>query len=54
MEVEDIAKPFLQNKIPLYLAPMAGITDMPFRYYMQAVDVDVMITEMISTRRSCI
>ncbi len=39
-----------QRKIPLYLAPMAGITDMPFRTICKQFGADVLITEMISTR----
>jgi len=38
------------KQVPLYLAPMAGITDLPFRYICKQYDVDVMITEMVSTR----
>ena len=38
------------RKIPLYLAPMAGITDMPFRTICKQFGADVLITEMISTR----
>lgn len=36
--------------IPLYLAPMAGITDKPFRLLCKKMGADVVITEMISTR----
>ena len=39
-----------QRKIPLYWAPMAGITDMPFRTICKQFGADVLITEMISTR----
>lgn len=39
-----------QREIPLYLAPMAGITDMPFRTICKQFGADVLITEMISTR----
>jgi tRNA-dihydrouridine synthase B len=48
MEVEMLQKS--QRKIPLYLAPMAGITDMPFRTICKQFGADVLITEMISTR----
>ncbi len=37
-------------QIPLYLAPMAGITDMPFRAICKQLGADVLTTEMISTR----
>lgn len=40
----------VQLSCPLYLAPMAGITDMPFRTICKQFGADVMITEMISTR----
>ncbi len=49
MEVEILLK-FNQREIPLYLAPMAGITDMPFRTICKQLEADVLITEMISTR----
>jgi tRNA-dihydrouridine synthase B len=38
------------QEIPLYLAPMAGITDMPFRIICKQMGADVLMTEMISTR----
>lgn len=38
------------QEIPLYLAPMAGITDMPFRTICKQMGADVLMTEMISTR----
>ena len=38
------------HNIPLYLAPMAGITDLPFRSICKQYGADVLITEMISTR----
>ena len=40
----------LKHDIPLYLAPMAGITDLPFRSICKEYGADVLITEMISTR----
>lgn len=39
-----------QTDIPLFLAPMAGITDLPFRTICKELGADVLITEMISTR----
>lgn len=36
--------------IPLFLAPMAGITDRPFRMICKEMGADILITEMISTR----
>lgn len=38
------------TNIPLYLAPMAGVTDLPFRLICKKLGADVLITEMISTR----
>ncbi|MCG0275778.1 MAG: tRNA dihydrouridine synthase DusB [Thermosediminibacteraceae bacterium] len=35
---------------PVFLAPMAGITDLPFRLICKEFGADVVITEMISTR----
>jgi tRNA-dihydrouridine synthase B len=40
----------MHNHIPLFLAPMAGITDKPFRSVCKEQGADVLITEMISTR----
>jgi tRNA-dihydrouridine synthase B len=37
-------------EIPLFLAPMAGITDLPFRSICKEMGADILITEMISTR----
>lgn len=38
------------SDVPLYLAPMAGVTDLPFRLICKKLGADVLITEMISTR----
>jgi len=38
------------SDIPMFLAPMAGITDKPFRMICKKMGADVLITEMISTR----
>lgn len=38
------------RNVPLYLAPMAGITDLPFRSICKQYGADVLVTEMISTR----
>ena len=40
----------LKHEVPLYLAPMAGITDLPFRSICKEYGADVLITEMVSTR----
>ncbi|ADL08798.1 tRNA dihydrouridine synthase DusB [Thermosediminibacter oceani] len=41
--------PFL-DFYPVFLAPMAGITDLPFRTICKELGADVVITEMVSTR----
>lgn len=38
------------KKTPIFLAPMAGVTDLPFRCICKRFGADVLITEMISTR----
>jgi tRNA-dihydrouridine synthase B len=38
---------------PIFLAPMAGITDLPFRLICKEFGADVVITEMVSTRGLC-
>ena len=40
--------PFFQNRFPLYLAPMAGITDTIFRQLAKEYGADVMVTEFVS------
>lgn len=42
--------PWLQNdRFPLYLAPMAGVTDMVFRALCKELGADVMVTEFVSS-----
>jgi len=45
-----ILREYLKHEVPLYLAPMAGITDLPFRSICKEYGADVLITEMVSTR----
>jgi nifR3 family TIM-barrel protein len=40
--------PWFQNKFPLYLAPMAGITDKIFRGLCKEQGADVVVTEFVS------
>lgn len=40
--------PWFQNQFPLYLAPMAGITDTSFRRLCKDYGADVMVTEFVS------
>lgn len=40
---------FENKKIPLFLAPMEGVTDPPFRFLCKKFGVDVMYTEFISS-----
>ena len=40
--------PFFQNRFPLYLAPMAGVTDTIFRQLAKEYGADVMVTEFVS------
>jgi len=39
---------FNHNKFPLYLAPMAGVTDVIFRELCKELGADVMVTEFVS------
>ena len=41
--------PWFQNKFPLYLAPMAGITDKIFRGLCKEQGADVVVTEFVSS-----
>jgi nifR3 family TIM-barrel protein len=40
--------PWFQNRFPLYLAPMAGVTDTIFRQLAKEYGADVMVTEFVS------
>jgi tRNA-dihydrouridine synthase len=40
--------PWFRDRFPLYLAPMAGVTDMVFRQLAKPFGVDVMVTEFVS------
>ena len=40
--------PFFQNRFPLYLAPMAGVTDTIFRQLAKEFGADVVVTEFVS------
>ena len=42
------ALPFSQKKFPLYLAPMAGVTDKSFRQICKDFGADVLVTEFVS------
>ena len=35
---------------PFFLAPMAGVTDKPFRSFMKSMDCGIMTTELVSAR----
>jgi nifR3 family TIM-barrel protein len=40
--------PWFQDRFPLYLAPMAGVTDLVFRQLAKEWGADVMVTEFVS------
>ncbi|MFM7605605.1 MAG: tRNA-dihydrouridine synthase, partial [Prosthecobacter sp.] len=39
---------FSNDRFPLYLAPMAGVTDVVFRGMCKQLGADVMVTEFVS------
>ncbi len=40
--------PWFQDQFPIYLAPMAGVTDITFRTLCRELGADVMVTEFVS------
>lgn len=40
--------PWFQDQFPIYLAPMAGVTDVTFRTLCKELGADVMVTEFVS------
>ena len=40
--------PFIKTDFPLFLAPMAGVTDPIFRTICKELGADVMVTEFVS------
>src|SRR5437660_12043818 len=44
----DTALPWFNDAFPLYLAPMAGVTDKVFRQICKRYGADVLVTEFVS------
>src|SRR5436189_1679949 len=45
----DTALPWFSDNLPLYLAPMAGVTDKVFRQICKGYGADVLVTEFVSS-----
>ena len=43
-------KEIFGTDFPVFLAPMAGVTDLPFRLLCKEQGCDVMVTEMVSAK----
>src|SRR5256886_16223041 len=48
MSIRDMALPWFQNSFPLFLAPMAGVSDKIFRQLCKEYGADVLTTEFVS------
>ena len=46
---EKIINQLFENEIPVFLAPMAGVTDLPFRELVQSFGASVVVSEMVSS-----
>ena len=50
MKTMNKTKKIYGVEFPVFLAPMAGITDLPFRLLCKEQGCDVMVTEMVSAK----
>ena len=46
---ENIISRLFENEIPVFLAPMAGVTDLPFRELVRSFGASVVVSEMVSS-----
>ena len=51
--IEKTLQTLLPTRLPIALAPMAGVTDLPFRVICRELGAGLTVTEMVSAKALC-